>query len=242
MSKRNQDLVGCRYGKLTVIRKGEDYISSKSGKHASRWICLCDCQANQKEKKYILVRQNSLKSGSTISCGCEHARVVSESNKKTKTKTNKFDLEGDFGVGFMSNDRYFLFDKDDFSKIKNHYWRFDAKGYVYTIIDDEYVWLHRLVMNAPKDKDVDHIHHQLYDCRKSQLRITAHADNMKNMLKKTNNTSGFTGVGRKDDMWRAYIGLNGKYIHLGYFKKIEDAIASRKNAELRYFGEYRNTD
>lgn len=242
MSKRNQDLVGCRYGKLTVIRKGEDYISPKSGKHASRWICLCDCQINEEEKKYVLVRQNALKSGSTVSCGCEHKRIISESNKKNKIKINAFDLEEEFGVGFTSNNEYFLFDKDDFDKIKNHYWRFDKNGYIYTIINGECIWLHRYVMNAPKDKEVDHIYHQLYDCRKSKLRIVTHADNMKNMSKKINNTSGFAGVGRKNDMWRAYIGINGKTIHLGYFDKIEDAIDARNNAEVKYFGEYRNVE
>ena len=53
------DIVGNRYGRLTVIeRVGKD----KSGH--STWKCVCDC------KKEIIVPKNSLTYGSTKSCGC----------------------------------------------------------------------------------------------------------------------------------------------------------------------------
>ena len=57
-----------------------------------------------------------------------------------------------------------------------------------------------------------------------------------------NNTSGTPGVcyRQREKKWLAYITVNRKPIHLGYYKNLEDAIEARKQAEIKYFGEYRN--
>ncbi len=49
--------------------------------------------------------------------------------------------------------------------------------------------------------------------------------------------SGHKGVGwnKNDSLWQAYIGLDGKTIHLGRYKNIEDAIAARQAAEKHYY-------
>ena len=39
--------------------------------------------------------------------------------------------------------------------------------------------------------------------------------------------SGYTGVTRKHDKWRAYIRYKGKAFHLGYYAKLEDAVKAR---------------
>ena len=56
-----------------------------------------------------------------------------------------------------------------------------------------------------------------------------------------NNTSGKTGVSwNKSRMkWEAYIWHNKKKIFLGGYLSKEEAIAARKEAEIKYFGEYR---
>ena len=38
--------------------------------------------------------------------------------------------------------------------------------------------------------------------------------------------------------WRAEIKINIKTIYLGFFNNKDDAIAARKSAEEKYFGEY----
>lgn len=55
-----------------------------------------------------------------------------------------------------------------------------------------------------------------------------------------NNTSGYKGVGyRKDrNKYRAYIKYQKKYIFLGHYDNIEDAIKARKLAEEKFFGKY----
>jgi hypothetical protein len=58
------DLTGKRFGKLVVVKKGEDYITPSNGVPIKRWICICDCG------RETSVREPSLTSGRTRSCGC----------------------------------------------------------------------------------------------------------------------------------------------------------------------------
>lgn len=56
---RPLELVGERFGRLTVIAKAE-----KSRHKQSRWLCACEC-GNQ-----VTVLGHLLRSGNTMSCGC----------------------------------------------------------------------------------------------------------------------------------------------------------------------------
>lgn len=59
------DLTGQRFGRLTVTKRAEDYISPKGNK-LPRWECLCDCG------NVVVVNAGSLKrkNNPTRSCGC----------------------------------------------------------------------------------------------------------------------------------------------------------------------------
>jgi len=57
------NLTGKRFGYLTVIQRGDDFVTP-SGSKSVGWLCRCDC-GNTK-----LVRANELRAGSTLSCGC----------------------------------------------------------------------------------------------------------------------------------------------------------------------------
>lgn len=63
-----QDLTGNKYGKLTVIKRADDYVSP-SGNRSVRWLCVCECG---REKIAIGAE---LKRGNTQSCGCMHKAV-----------------------------------------------------------------------------------------------------------------------------------------------------------------------
>jgi hypothetical protein len=104
--------------------------------------------------------------------------------------------------------------------------------------------LHRIIMDCPNDMVIDHIDHNKLNNMKSNLRIcTKHQNNM-NQSKPKNNKSGVLGVCwcKGKEKWEAHIALNNKRIHLGYFDNLEDASRARKDAEIKYFGEYRNKD
>lgn len=52
-----------------------------------------------------------------------------------------------------------------------------------------------------------------------------------------NSGTGITGVSAWRDKYKAYITVDRKQIHIGTFKKLEDAAKARKNAEEHYFSE-----
>lgn len=58
-----EDLIGKTFGKLTVIG-----FSHKDKNSANFWLCQCSCINSTKK----IVRQQSLKTGRTKSCGCSH--------------------------------------------------------------------------------------------------------------------------------------------------------------------------
>jgi hypothetical protein len=73
------------------------------------------------------------------------------------------------------------------------------------------------------------------------MRVVNNSQNNINKGIRHNNTSGYTGVHwySRYNQWCVRIGINGKRILLGYFDNIKDAITVRKEAEIKYFGEYR---
>ena len=99
-------------------------------------------------------------------------------------------------------------------------------------------------MDCPNDMQVDHIYQVsrgVCDNRKSNLRIVTSWQNNVNKSTSKRNTSGYVGVNwdKQNNKWFAQIMVNNKTKNLGRFDNIEDAIKARKEAELKYFGEYR---
>lgn len=69
------DLVGQRFGRLTVIAK-----TDKRSGHNICWLCKCDC-GNE-----VVVSSHNLKSGNTQSCGCLFKETKTTHGKR-KTRT-----------------------------------------------------------------------------------------------------------------------------------------------------------
>lgn len=59
-----QDMTGMRFGRLTVVQQGGDYVLTTNGRHRVRWLCKCDCGNS------CLVMRSSLIHKDTQSCGC----------------------------------------------------------------------------------------------------------------------------------------------------------------------------
>ena len=73
------------------------------------------------------------------------------------------------------------------------------------------------------------------------LRPCTHGENMINKRQNwAHNTSGATGVcwHKAARKYRAAIQVNSKTIHLGLFLRVQDAVAARKLAEMKFFGEF----
>lgn len=73
---------------------------------------------------------------------------------------------------------------------------------------------------------VDHIDNDKKNNKVSNLQVITHSENISKQVK---NKSGHTGIKiSSKNSYYAYVSINNKYLHLGTFKKIEDAILARK--------------
>lgn len=228
------DLIGEKFGKLTVIDKAYVKEIGKSKKKMQYWKCECECG------NIVYVMSQSLRSGNTKSCGC----LKKEASCKHRAKFNKFEIKEEVVKGYDDKENYFLIDLEDLEKVKQFYWSLDSKGYWHTQIWKEgkghYLSLHRFVTGISSSEVVDHKNHIKSDNRKNNLRICSQVDNCKNVSLGIKNTSGFLGVSfhKQTNKWTAQIKLNNKKKHLGSFANKEEAIKARLKAEKEYFGDF----
>lgn len=73
------DMVGQRYGRLTVLKRAEN---NSQGKVC--WLCRCDCGG------YHAVGRNSLVKGYTSSCGCLQREVATAAATKHAMRNTRF--------------------------------------------------------------------------------------------------------------------------------------------------------
>lgn len=158
------------------------------------------------------------------------------------TKQNRYDLSGEYGVGYTYNGEKFYFDLEDYDKIKDYCWHKDKKGYFCAAAKisgkNSTVKMHRIIVDCNDNGfDVDHKHgkESRNDNRKSNLRIATKSQNNINKGLRSNNTSGATGVGHSNNKWYARITINKKRIQLGVFNSFDEALNARKIAEEKYF-------
>lgn len=231
------DLTGQKFGRLTVIKRGEDLVTSRK---YIRWECNCDCG-----KKGILVTTKDLKSGHTKSCGCYKRDITIKRNQESR-KNNKYDLSGDYGIGWTSNtNEEFYFDLEDYDKIKDYCWssyqtkRNNHIAYVCIMarINNDNITPMSEIITGKKFQD--HIDHNTFNNKKSNLRDSTYRENNKNKKISIKNKSGVTGVNRYDDTrWRSRICVDYKEIDLGIYDDFEEAVKARLEAEKIYFGEF----
>lgn len=123
----------------------------------------------------------------------------------------------------------------------------NAYGHRQIRVDGRLYYEHRLAFLAMTGAfppfQVDHINGVRSDNRWSNLRFATHAENRRNVGISKYNTSGVTGVCRDkaSGKWWAGICDGGKTIHLGLFTEFKDAVAARRAAEVKYFGEFSAT-
>lgn len=224
------DMTGQIFGRLLVLERAEDHIQ-QNGRRRVQWKCKCQCGNT------IVVTRDRLVSGITKSCGCLQKEYQEQRNH------NFYELKEDYYIGYTNHQELFYFDIEDYDKIKKYCWFINKEGYVVTTDNNKQIWMHRLCMDL-NDSNllVDHIggKNTRNDNRKNNLRVCSNSENIMNTGVRKNNTSGTTGVCLiSPNTWNAYIQAYGEKYNLGYFKNKQDAIAARKEAEEKYFGEFR---
>ena len=131
-----------------------------------------------------------------------------------------------------------LVDDDFFDLYGRDRWYVDAEGYVVRAIyaagrKQVKLLMHRVITQAPKGVQVDHINHDRLDNRRANLRLVTHSENQRNRSVRKDSSSGFIGVYfvARLNKWRAQIYVN-RTLNLGYFSTLEEAVAARKAANL----------
>ena len=225
------DLTGKKFAKLIVIKQ-----APPKGGHTA-WLCKCEC-GNE-----CVVIGTKLKNGETRSCGCIKKEIA-------PIKENILFERNGYMVGLTTNGVEFYFDKEDIEKVKQYCWQQDKKGYITAKgrgnqPKNPSRRLHRIVMEPiPEGYYIDHINHNLVDCRKENLRIASPSQNLYNMKIPSTNKSGCKGVCwvKNVNKWHAYITHNHIVENLGYHANINDAIKARREAEEKYHKDFYNKE
>lgn len=136
-----------------------------------------------------------------------------------------------------------IVDDEDYDNLIQYRWSL-VKGkrtlYASTTINKKIIYMHRLILGAPKGIDVDHIRRYGLDNRRSNLRLATTRQNIANGSKHIDNKTGFKGVSRdkRRTGYYATIGVNSKTLFLGYFQNPVDAAMAYNDAATRHFGEF----
>lgn len=104
----------------------------------------------------------------------------------------------------------------------------------------ERVFMHRPILAAPDDMEVDHINGDSLDNRRANLRLATRRENGANLRTPRSNTSGFKGVSwhGATNSWRAYIRIDYRQVHLGHFANALSAAIAYDAAAIEAFGPF----
>ena len=150
----------------------------------------------------------------------------------------------------LTHGQYALVDDEDFESLSQFKWyacwykqtrqfravrsrRVNGKGQI--------ILMHRQISGFP-DCYVDHVNGNSLDNRRSNLRPCTAAQNQCNRTRAANNLSGFKGVDRFQDKWRAKIALNAKTYHLGLYSSPIEAACAYDGAARVLHGRFARTN
>lgn len=133
-----------------------------------------------------------------------------------------------------------MIDDRDLFLVSQYNWQADKDNVIKAHGKDGHVLLSRLIMSAPKDMEVDHIDGNRLNNQRSNLRLATSAQNKCNRGPRKDCKSGYKGVSwhSQNHVWTARIKAGTKYLHLGCFKDILDAVRAYNEAALKYHGEF----
>ena len=240
-----KDLTGKDIGRWHVIKRVTDTERKDSKSKQIRWLCQCSCKTHTQR----ILTTSEL--GRSKSCGCLRVEMFTNYTRNKGKTLNKYDLSGEYGIGYTNKGKEFYFDLEDYNLIKDYTW-YNSHGYIVTEVWNPSerksirIMMHKIVLEKQLNKtlsnenDIDHISRKRLDNRKNNLRLCSHADNVKNGSLRSDNTSGVTGViyNSSKHRWEARLQCNNKIIRLGRYKTKEEAIKARLQAEKEYFGEF----
>ncbi len=138
--------------------------------------------------------------------------------------------------------RVALVDASDFEVLMQFTWFINDRGYA--VRNQKPRRMHRVIMNAPADKEVDHKNRNRLDNRRRNLRFSDEKQTAWNQSKHRDSRNLYKGVGRdeRNGLWAAAIFANGHEYYLGRWPTIEQAARAYDAAARFYHGEFAATN
>jgi hypothetical protein len=141
----------------------------------------------------------------------------------------------------LTQGKFALIDEADFERASQFRWCAARTGtiwYAQSWQNGRTMYLHRYLMEATKDIEVDHVNGDGLDNRRENLRLASHRQNLANQKINARNRSGYHGVSlatnQKTVAWRARIGTH----FCGSFPTAEEAARARDAKALEVYGEF----
>lgn len=172
---RRLDLIGQRFGRLTVLHESAVKIS-RSGNKERQWFCLCDCGESK------VIQQGSLRRGRTLSCGCYSSEATSKRNYRHGMSKESYYHVWSAMIQRCDNPR------------EKHYHLYGGRGITYDLKWKEFTgFWHDMSEGYSNGLTLDRIDPNGNYC-KENCRWVSYELQARNIRKLANNKSGVTGV------------------------------------------------
>lgn len=141
-----------------------------------------------------------------------------------------------FGAQFGT---YAVISPEDHEIVNAFRWYGQSAGYATSgrTGNEPSILMHRLILDAPHEFDVDHINGIPLDNRRENLRLCTPQENLRNQSPR-GGSSQFKGVRMKRGVWRAAITVDRQEIYLGTFHCETTAARAYDAAARERFGEF----
>ncbi len=141
----------------------------------------------------------------------------------------------------LTQNKFVIVDNIDYEQLKQWKWSLHGTNYHYARgwVNGQKVLMHRLILNAPGNMDVDHINGNGLDNRRCNLRVYTRSQNQMN-ARSRKGTSKYKGIhwNSKHKKWIASIRINGKLKVIGEFDSEVKAAKAYNESANKYFGEF----
>ena len=144
-----------------------------------------------------------------------------------------------------------LVDDGDYALLAQYKWSASFNGWkwyaVRTVSTNRVkrcIYMHRFILNAPPELQVDHHDGNGLNNQRSNLRLCDNAQNHHNMKALRTNHSGFKGVSwdKERSLWIAFICSRGKRKNLGRFESAQAAAEAYDQAAYLLHGNFAVTN